>query len=281
MQRILIIGSTSAIAEATARLWAARRDTLFLVGRKPDRLDVIAADLRVRGATSVGCYTMDACDTPAHAAMLEAAVSAMGGLDVALIAHGSLPDQKACEVSVDQTLKEIDTNGLSVIALATLLGEKFAAQGSGSLAVIGSVAGDRGRQSNYVYGAAKGMVSLFLQAGEAGSSGVDDQAGFRRYADDSGVQQGRSLGKAGRHRARHRAGSRSKVRRSLSARFLVGDHDHHPAYSGADIQEAVLVASFLVLDTGGCSAGFRAICSIFFGLCSGRFAGDRLHFGSC
>ncbi|HRC60218.1 MAG TPA: SDR family oxidoreductase [Candidatus Propionivibrio aalborgensis] len=163
MQRILIIGSTSAIAEATARLWAARRDTLFLVGRKPDRLDVIAADLRVRGATSVGCYTMDACDTPAHAAMLEAAVSAMGGLDVALIAHGSLPDQKACEVSVDQTLKEIDTNGLSVIALATLLGEKFAAQGSGSLAVIGSVAGDRGRQSNYVYGAAKGMVSLFLQ----------------------------------------------------------------------------------------------------------------------
>ena len=66
-------------------------------------------------------------------------------------------------VSVDQTLKEINTNGLSVIALATLLGEKLAGQGSGSLAVISSVAGDRGRQSNYVYGAAKGMVSLFLQ----------------------------------------------------------------------------------------------------------------------
>jgi decaprenylphospho-beta-D-erythro-pentofuranosid-2-ulose 2-reductase len=163
MQRILIIGATSAIAEATARLWAARGDTLFLVGRQSGRLDAVAADLRVRGAASVGWHTMDACDILAHPAMLDAAVSAMGGLDVALIAHGSLPDQKACEVSVDRTLKEINTNGVSVIALATLLGEKFAAQGSGSLAVIGSVAGDRGRQSNYVYGAAKGMVSLFLQ----------------------------------------------------------------------------------------------------------------------
>lgn len=163
MKRILIIGATSAIAEATARLWAARGDALFLVGRKSGRLDAIAADLRVRGAASVICYSMDACDTPAHAPMLEAAVSAMGGLDVALIAHGSLPDQKACEVSVDQTLKEINTNGLSVIALATHLGEKFAEQGRGSLAVISSVAGDRGRQSNYVYGAAKGMVSIFLQ----------------------------------------------------------------------------------------------------------------------
>ena len=95
--------------------------------------------------------------------MLEAAESAMGGLDVALIAHGSLPDQKACESSVEKALHEIDINGLSVVALATRLGEKFAAQGRGSLAVIGSVAGDRGRQSNYVYGAAKGMVSLFLQ----------------------------------------------------------------------------------------------------------------------
>lgn len=163
MQKILIIGATSAIAEATARLWAARGDALFLVGRKSERLEAIAADLRVRGAATVSNCVMDACDISAHAAMLEAAEAAMGGLDVALIAHGSLPDQKACEASVDKTLRQIDTNGLSVIALATRLGEKFEAQGKGSLAVISSVAGDRGRRSNYVYGAAKGMVSLFLQ----------------------------------------------------------------------------------------------------------------------
>lgn len=163
MQKILIVGATSAIAEATARLWAARGDALFLVGRKTERLEVIANDLRVRGAASVSCFTMDACDIAAHAGMLEAADAAMGGLDVALIAHGSLPDQKACEASVELTLQEMNTNALSVIALATLLGEGFEKQGAGSLAVISSVAGDRGRQSNYVYGAAKGMVSLFLQ----------------------------------------------------------------------------------------------------------------------
>ena len=163
MQKVLIIGATSAIAEATARCWAAHGAALFLVGRRTGQLNTIADDLRIRGAASVGLFTMDACDTSAHAAMLEAAENAMGGLDVALIAYGSLPDQKACEVSVDLTLKEINTNALSVIALATRLAEGFERQGSGTLAVISSVAGDRGRQSNYVYGAAKGMVSLFMQ----------------------------------------------------------------------------------------------------------------------
>jgi hypothetical protein len=163
MQRILIIGATSAIAEATARLWAARGEALFLVGRRSERLAVIADDLRVRGAASVACHTLDARDRDAHPAMMATAAAAMGGIDVALIAHGALPDQKACEASVDMTLDEIDTNALSVVALATRLAGIFEAQGSGTLAVIGSVAGDRGRQSNYVYGAAKGMVSIFLQ----------------------------------------------------------------------------------------------------------------------
>ena len=163
MKKIVIVGATSAIAEATARPWAARGDSLFLVGRRGDRLEAIAADLRVRGAAAVSTFVMDAGDLAAHSAMLDAAVTALGRLDVALIAHGSLPDQQACQASVELTLKEINTNGVSVVALATRLGELFAAQRSGSLAVISSVAGDRGRQSNYVYGAAKGMVSLFLQ----------------------------------------------------------------------------------------------------------------------
>ena len=163
MKKILIIGATSAIAEATARLWAARGAALFLGGRRAERLETIAADLRVRGAASVDCFAMDACDAAAQETMLRAAEKALGGLDVTLIAHGSLPDQKACEASVELTLKEIDTNALSVITLATRLAERFEKQGSGTLAVISSVAGDRGRQSNYVYGAAKGMVSLFLQ----------------------------------------------------------------------------------------------------------------------
>ena len=162
-ERILIIGATSAIAEAAARIWAARHCALFLVGRRSERLEAIAADLRVRGAASVECLTMDARDVARHATMRDAALASLGGLDVVLIAHGSLPDQRACEASVEQTLREIDTNGVSVIALSTLLARHFAEQGRGCLAVIGSVAGDRGRQSNYVYGAAKGLVDIFLQ----------------------------------------------------------------------------------------------------------------------
>ena len=163
MKKVLIIGATSAIAEAAARQWAARGDALFLVGRNAQKLADIVADLKVRGAAKVDSFVMDATDVGQHEAMLEAALAALGALDVALIAHGTLPDQKACEASVELSLREIDNNGLSVIALCTLLANRFEAQGCGSIAVISSVAGDRGRQSNYVYGAAKGMVTRFLQ----------------------------------------------------------------------------------------------------------------------
>lgn len=163
MQKILIIGATSAIAEAAARLWAPRGAAFYLVGRNAERLVSIADDLKVRGAARVETQVMDACERSQHEAMLTAADNFLCGIDVALIAHGSLPDQRACELSVDLTLAEIETNALSVIALSTLIANRLAWQEKGTLAVISSVAGDRGRQSNYVYGAAKGMVTRFLQ----------------------------------------------------------------------------------------------------------------------
>lgn len=158
MQRILIIGATSAIAEATAREFARRGARLFLVGRDHARLDAIAADLRLRGATT-DCHALDANDTAGHAAMLDAAWSKLGVVDVALIAHGTLPDQLACAASVDVSLREFATNGTSVIALCTALAQRL--QAPATLAVISSVAGDRGRASNYLYGSAKAAVSAF------------------------------------------------------------------------------------------------------------------------
>jgi short-subunit dehydrogenase len=85
----------------------------------------------------------------------------MGGIDTVLIAHGTLSNQKSCEQSVEETLAEIKTNALSIISLLTLITNRFEAKRAGTIAVISSVSGDRGRASNYVYGSAKAMVTAF------------------------------------------------------------------------------------------------------------------------
>ena len=163
MQKILIIGAGSAIAQATARLFAQRGDRLLLLARSQEQLEVIAADLRIRGADTVHFDTFDVNDTQRHAAVLAGAVEALEGLDIVLVAHGTLPDQQACEQDIGLLRRELETNGVSSLLLLMQLAQRFEQQGRGTLAVISSVAGDRGRQSNYVYGAAKGMLSIFLQ----------------------------------------------------------------------------------------------------------------------
>jgi decaprenylphospho-beta-D-erythro-pentofuranosid-2-ulose 2-reductase len=166
-QRIVIFGATSAIAHEAARAWAQRGAQLFLVGRNSDKLQSCLDDLRVRsgpqGTAQVHMAVADLDDLSNHAELISQALKRMSGIDVALIAYGSLPDQSACEVDLDLAQRQICTNALSPIHLAGLLGNHMQAQKKGCIAVISSVAGDRGRQSNYIYGSAKGMVSLFLQ----------------------------------------------------------------------------------------------------------------------
>lgn len=161
MQKVVIVGATSAIAEATARLYAARGAQLFLVARNASRLGDIAADLRVRGSQEVFHASLDVNDFDAHAQVIEQAWASLGNVDVVLVAHGTLPDQTQCEASVDVALKEFSTNATSTIALLTAMAPRFEAQRKGVIAIISSVAGDRGRQSNYLYGAAKAAVSAF------------------------------------------------------------------------------------------------------------------------
>lgn len=163
MQKILIIGATSAIAEATARLFAARGDRLHLLARNRERLETMAKDLKIRGADSVSFDGFDVNDFAGHAALLDAANAAMDGIDVALIAHGTLPDQKACERDFSLALGELNTNAIGTLSLLTHLANRFEQQRHGVIAAISSVAGDRGRQSNYVYGTAKAAVTTFLQ----------------------------------------------------------------------------------------------------------------------
>ena len=161
MKRILIIGATSAIAEHCARIWAARGDALHLVARNEQHVQVIASDLKVRGASEVTTYVTDLNDTDKHEELLNVADDSLEGIDIVLIAHGTLSNQKTCELSVKETLDEIQTNALSAIGLLTLLANRFEAKKSGAICVISSVAGDRGRASNYVYGSAKAMVTAF------------------------------------------------------------------------------------------------------------------------
>jgi short-subunit dehydrogenase len=161
MQRILIMGATSAIAEATARLFARRGDSLMLVGRSAERLQAIAQDLKVRGAAAAETIVMDANNAD-YRTLLQVATQRLGGeLDCALIAHGTLTNQAAAQRSVELLRTEFETNALSVMALCTELANQFEARRSGTIAIISSVAGDRGRQSNYAYGAAKAAVTVF------------------------------------------------------------------------------------------------------------------------
>ena len=161
MRRVLILGGTSAIAEATAREFARRGDALFLAARSAERLTAITDDLKIRGATIAQSATADLGDIATHEPLIRHASETLGGLDTVLIAYGTLSNQRACEASVALALQELQTNAISVMSLCTLLANQFEAQGRGVIGVISSVAGDRGRQSNYVYGSAKAAVSAF------------------------------------------------------------------------------------------------------------------------
>lgn len=143
MRNILIIGATSAIAEATARRFAATGARFYLVGRNSDRLAAIARDLEIRSGQPVHSESLDLDQLDQHPALLERASQALGGIDLALIAHGTLPNQAACQQSVATTLAALHTNALSVISLATLLANDFEQRRRGTLIAISSVAGER------------------------------------------------------------------------------------------------------------------------------------------
>jgi len=162
MQRILIIGATSAIATDVARAFSQEACSLFLVGRSGDKLERLAEDLKARGARDVHTHTFDASDLSTHSQLMDKAVQALGTIDGALIAHGFLPNQAECQIDWEKSQYSFQVNLYSQLCFLTYLANYFESQRAGCLAVISSVAGDRGRQSNYVYGAAKSALSIFV-----------------------------------------------------------------------------------------------------------------------
>lgn len=160
-QNVLIVGATSAIAQAVARRYAERGSRLCLAARNPDKLEAVAADLRARGAAAVDTIAFDAEDTPGLATMQEAAWAYLGTVHIALIAYGSLPDPQRASEDAGYLTAQFRINAESVLVCLAGLARRLVPQGSGVIVVIGSVAGDRGRPGNYLYGAAKSAIHAF------------------------------------------------------------------------------------------------------------------------
>ncbi len=161
MTTVAVIGATSGIAHATQRVWAARGADFRLVGRDQEKLERVASDLVARGAASVSTIVLD-LGTPEGVQAAVEAVFAGGRVDIALVAFGTMPSQEDADASADVAASLLTVNGSLNVLAAHLIALRLIAQGDGSLAVIGSVAGDRGRQSNYLYGAAKAMVATAI-----------------------------------------------------------------------------------------------------------------------
>jgi len=163
-RRIVVIGATSAIAEHCCRLWVQRGPVdLILVARNVKLAQHIAADLRAGARDAdVSVETMDFVSTPAIAESV-ARWTAHAPVDIALIAHGVLSPQQPCQADIGKARESIEVNGVSPILFAEAFAGAMERAGKGTIAMIGSVAGDRGRRINYVYGAAKALMDRYAQ----------------------------------------------------------------------------------------------------------------------
>lgn len=164
MKTYLIIGATSAMAQRCVRIWAERGDArLVLVGRQPERLAALADDLRARGPQVLTLMRSVHFEEPQAIQALIDELARAQPIDVALVAHGLLPDQSACQSDLTLAAQALSINAVSPVLFAEAIAGAMQMAGRGALGVIGSVAGDRGRKSNYFYGAAKGLVERYIE----------------------------------------------------------------------------------------------------------------------
>ncbi|MGL5109291.1 MAG: SDR family NAD(P)-dependent oxidoreductase [Vibrio ordalii] len=163
LKRIVVVGASSAIAEHCLRLWAKNSpDEIIMVGRSLSTLEPIAADIEVRSKAKVRCLSIDMFDSQ-EINDFAAGVSKDKPVDLVLIAHGSLSAQGKCQNDLELCKSELQINGLSPVIFAEAFAASMDKYNHGQIVIIGSVAGDRGRKSNYVYGASKGLIERYAQ----------------------------------------------------------------------------------------------------------------------
>jgi decaprenylphospho-beta-D-erythro-pentofuranosid-2-ulose 2-reductase len=164
MQHIVIIGATSSIAEHCARLWVHEKPLrLTLVGRDESRLKRVADDLLVRSPQSQFLVLSTDFINPTSIEKLAIFIQEKYPIDIVLIAHGMLSEQTKCQENLLDCAESLQINGVSPVLFAEAFASHMSKRNHGTIALIGSIAGDRGRASNYVYGAAKGLISRYSQ----------------------------------------------------------------------------------------------------------------------
>jgi decaprenylphospho-beta-D-erythro-pentofuranosid-2-ulose 2-reductase len=160
---ILILGATSAIARGTAAVFAAQGHSIYLAGRDAKELERLASDLEIRHRTEVRHGVFEAEDYDSHTRFIEQVREEMGGLEGVLLAFGYLGGQPSAAQDSAERVAVMARNLTGAINLLEPLAAGLERQGRGFIIGISSVAGDRGRQSNYIYGSAKGGFTIYLQ----------------------------------------------------------------------------------------------------------------------
>lgn len=163
-KHIVVFGATSAIATAVLEEYLKEDVHLYLIARNQEKLHTLLTDWQIRyPQATLSSQLTDLSDTKQHAELIQNIITSMPRIDIAFLCHGSLSNQSQCEQSYDKTYQELTINLLSMISLLTHLANHMQQQRQGTIAVLSSVAGDRGRQKNYVYGTAKAALTTFLQ----------------------------------------------------------------------------------------------------------------------
>jgi len=164
LSTVLILGATSGIASALAKEFAAHKYDLVLGGRDRDELSALASDLSLRNSVRAKILAFDALDTQTHAAILQSFLAEAGNtLAGTVVCIGYLGDQAKAQVNWDEARLILETNFTGCVSALNILANHFELRRTGFICAITSVAGDRGRQSNYLYGAAKAGLSVYLQ----------------------------------------------------------------------------------------------------------------------
>jgi len=197
-QRIIALGALSAIGKATLRLYAAEGARIVIAGRGEERLKSLASDLEARGARQAVVWHVDLADCDKPHEQLARMAAAIGGLDSVLLFYGTLGDNAKAEKDLSEARNIVRVNFASAAEWCLVAADFIEAQGHGALVVVGSVAGDRGRQSNYIYGAAKGGLALLVQGlahrlARCGAHAVVVKPGFVDTPMTAGIAKGGPL----------------------------------------------------------------------------------------